>query len=79
MTQRDWITSPSPREPQHRVDPDQERPWWADEEEAAFADYPRPDLIPAPFTCRCQCGCVNLVANGLFCANCDPNGLWRNL
>lgn len=81
MSQRDWITSPSPRDPIPHRDPDQERPWWADEDESAYPEYPgvqtRPDIEPEPFTCRCQCGCTMLATVGLFCTNCSPDGRFQ--
>lgn len=77
---RDWITSPSPREPIPIRDPFEERPWWTDSYESTFLDYPgpgentRPDVHAATFACRCQCGCKNSATNGSYCLNCDPGG-----
>jgi hypothetical protein len=78
---RDWITSPSPRDPIPHHDHDRERPYWADEDESAFAEYPgeqtRPDIEPEPFTCRRQCECTHVATVGLFCSNCDPSGRFQ--
>lgn len=74
MSQRDWISSPSPRDV-HGPDPEGERPWWSDSE-SSFRDYPgeqtRPEDIPAAFICRCCCECTNVATVGLFCTNCTP-------
>jgi hypothetical protein len=82
MTQRDWLTSPSPRDV-FGPDPEGERPWWADASESSFEEYPgeqtRPELELEPFICRCCCGCTNVATNGLFCENCEPSEAvtWR--
>jgi len=74
---RDWITSPSPREPIPFRDPHTERPWWSEVTESAFPDYPGPgentlpDMPTSTLLCRCGCGCTNTARNGLYCGNCQ--------
>lgn len=73
MTQRDWISSPSPRDPAPVRERDGEP--WEDGIERMFPTETEPMIETAPFMCRCKCGCQNVAEHGLFCSNCDPNGV----
>lgn len=70
---RDWVTSPSPRDV-YGPDLEGERPWWADDAESSFVEYPgaAPVIVEYPQPCQCQCKCTNLATVGSYCENCTP-------